>query len=105
MMTAAGVTANKFTFGIPLESAGSGGRLKAALEVFNEMCAAGVAPQTSTYNFLIEACASAPHPNVLFLNFSLYGCLLTSRNSKIYCYTMLNNKPLERVVSWHFIYP
>lgn len=64
MMIAAGVSANQFTFGILLESAGAGGRLKAALEVFNEMRAAGVPPETSTYNFLIEACAAAPHPNV-----------------------------------------
>jgi pentatricopeptide repeat domain-containing protein 1 len=66
MMIAAGVSANQFTFGILLESAGAGGRLKAALGVFNEMRAAGVAPQTSTYNFLIEACAAAPHPDVSF---------------------------------------
>jgi len=32
--------------------------------VFNEMKAAGIAPSTSTFNFLIEACATAPQPDV-----------------------------------------
>lgn len=63
-MISAGVSPNQFTFGILLESVGAGGRLKSALDVFNEMRAAGLAPQTSTYNYLIEACAAAPQPNV-----------------------------------------
>lgn len=63
-MVAAGVPPDQFTFGFILESAGAGGRLKIALEVFEEMRAAGVAPKTNTYNFLIEACASAPTPDV-----------------------------------------
>lgn len=63
-MVAAGVPPDQFTFGFILESAGAGGRLKVALEVFEEMRAAGVAPKTNTYNFLIEACASAPTPDV-----------------------------------------
>lgn len=63
-MVAAGVPPDQFTFAFILESAGAGGRLKVALEVFEEMRAAGVAPKTNTYNFLIEACASAPTPDV-----------------------------------------
>lgn len=63
-MVAAGVPPDQFTFGFILESAGAGGRLKVALEIFEEMRAAGVAPKTNTYNFLIEACASAPTPDV-----------------------------------------
>jgi hypothetical protein len=60
------VMADMFTFGILLKLARSWGHLKAILEVFNGMCAVRVAPQTSTYNFLIEACALSPHCNVLF---------------------------------------
>ena len=63
-MVAAGVPPDQFTFGFILESAGAGGRLKVALDVFEEMRAAGVSPKTNTYNFLIEACASAPSPDV-----------------------------------------
>lgn len=63
-MVAAGVPPDQFTFSFILESAAAGGRLKVALEVFEEMRAAGVAPKTNTFNFLIEACASAPYPDV-----------------------------------------
>jgi len=82
MMTAAKVTTNKFTFGNLLKSVGPRGCLNATLEVFNEMCVAKVAPQTSTYNFFIEACPSTFHRNIFFLDFSSYKCLFTSRNNK-----------------------
>jgi hypothetical protein len=82
MMIVAKVATNKFTFGNLLELVGSRGCLNATLEVFNEMCVAKVAQQTSTYNFFIEACASTPHRNVFFLNFNSYRCLFTSRNNK-----------------------
>ncbi|CAI5517193.1 unnamed protein product [Closterium sp. Naga37s-1] len=94
MMVADGVPPNQITFGILLEAVGSGGRLTAALQVgvcasqevggslplggreegsgehprrkvFNEMRASGIPPTTSTFNYLIDACATAPRPDAV----------------------------------------